>query len=84
MAKTQILLLLVAFCLSSCQATVDRMADDIADQVSDQVAEQVNSAVAVQVGTAVAGLSVADVSSPPSSSEAGASFTCDQQDSARK
>ena len=79
MAKTKILLLLVAFCLSSCQATVDRMADDIADQVSDQVAEQVNSAVAVQVGTAVAGLSVADVSSPPSSSEAGASFTCDNK-----
>ena len=79
MAKTQILLLLVAFCLASCQATVDRMADDIADQVSDQVAEQVNSAVAVQVGTAVAGLSNAAVSPPPSSSEAGTSFTCENK-----
>ena len=77
MAKTQTFLLLVALCLSSCQATVDRMADDIADQVSDQVAEQVNTAVAVQVGTTVAELSAADLSSPPSSSEALASFTCD-------
>ena len=77
MAKTQILLLLVTFCLASCQTMVDRMADDIADQVSDQVAEQVNRAVAGQVGTAVAGLSSADLSSPPSSGEAQASFTCD-------
>ena len=41
------------------------------------MAEQVNSAVAVQVGTAVAELSSADGSPPPSSSEAPASFTCD-------
>ena len=59
MAKSQLLLLLVAFSLVSCQAVVDRMADDIADQVSEQVVEQVNTAVAAQVGTAVADLSAA-------------------------
>ncbi|MCY4072896.1 MAG: thermonuclease family protein [Chloroflexi bacterium] len=62
MIKAQLLLLLVAFCLVSCQAVVDRMADDIADQVSEQVVEQVNTAVAAQVGTAVAELSAADAS----------------------
>ncbi len=59
MIKTQLLLLLAAFSLASCQAMVDRMAEDIADQVSEQVVEQVNTAVAVQVATAVAELSVA-------------------------
>jgi len=59
MIKAQLLLLLIAFCLVSCQAVVDRMADDIADQVSEQVVEEVNTAVAAQVGTAVAELSAA-------------------------
>ena len=57
MVKPFSILLMVTLCLTSCQAMVDRMADDIADQVSDQLAEQVNTAVAVQVGTAIAELS---------------------------
>ncbi len=67
MIKTQLLLLLAAFSLASCQAAVDRMAEDIADQVSDQVAEQISTSIAVQVATAVAELAVpadAPVSEP--------------------
>ena len=59
MIKSWLFPLLAAFCLASCQAVVDRVADDIADQVSEQVLEQVNTAVAEQVGTAVADLSAA-------------------------
>lgn len=71
MAKSHLLLLLVAFSLASCQAMVDRMAEDIADQVSDQMAEQLNTAVAIQVGTAVAELSASsqDVASVAPASE---------------
>ena len=58
------LLLVFAICIASCQATVDRMADDIADRVSEQVVEQVNTAVAVQVGTAIAELSTDDTTTP--------------------
>lgn len=59
MVKSRLILLLAAFCLASCQAVVDRVAEDIADQVSEQVVEQVNTAVAAQVSTAVAELSAA-------------------------
>lgn len=59
MIKAWLFPVLAAFCLASCQAVVDRMADDIADQVSEQVVDQVNTAVAAQVGTAVAELSAA-------------------------
>lgn len=64
MIKTQLLLLLVASCLASCQAVVDRMAEDIADQVSEQVVLQVNTAVAIQVGAAVAQLPT-DITTAP-------------------
>ena len=67
MVKLQLLLPFLAVCLVSCQAVVDRMADDIADQVSEQVVDQIDTAVAAQVGTAVAELSAAtsqDVSLP--------------------
>ena len=59
MDKSRLILLLAALCLASCQAVVDRVAEDIADQVSEQVVEQVNTAVAAQVSTAVADLSAA-------------------------
>ncbi len=59
MVNLHSILLLFAFCLVSCQAAADRIADDIAEQVSDKVAEQVGTAV-VELGSASLQDSLAD------------------------
>ena len=69
MVKSRLILLLAASCLASCQAVVDRVAEDIADQVSEQVVEQVNTAVAAQVGTAVADASASEPTEDSSAEE---------------